>query len=238
MSIDTSAQAGRIGVGLMCKAPRIGVSKTRLAAAIGAERAAAFSAAFLRDMAALLEDLAAEESVDLFAFFAPADAEAELRALLPQRMSLHVQDGRGLGEAMAGALTHMLARTPAGAVVIGSDLPSLPLSCLVEAVRGLRDLDEGAVFGPAEDGGFYLAGIKSESAATLFDEMVWSTRDVMSTMRARASRKGVSIREIPAWYDVDDAESLAWLKRDLCTGKVGAGRARATRRLLEASPDV
>lgn len=40
-----------IGLGLMCKPPRPGVTKTRLAAAIGPEAAATLSQAFLEDCA-------------------------------------------------------------------------------------------------------------------------------------------------------------------------------------------
>lgn len=226
---DRDASLTRVGIGLMCKPPRIGVSKTRLAVAVGPQRAAELSAAFLADTAATLEALAQKEAVELFAFFSPPDAGAEMRALLPDQMAFYAQDPAGLGQAMLAALRLMLVRNPAGAIVIGADSPTLPLSHLVQAVQRLRVLDDGAVFGPAEDGGYYLAGIKNEGAAPLFAPMAWSTPDVMAETRRRAARHGIRISELPIWYDVDDAASLIRLKDDLRDNSTDRGAARATR---------
>jgi rSAM/selenodomain-associated transferase 1 len=228
------AQGGAlpVGLGLMCKAPRVGLAKTRLAASVGAERAAELARAFIADAVATLRQAAALHPCGLHVFYAPDDAAPDVRAFVPEDIPLHAQDPRGLGAAMFSALRMMLARHPAGALVIGSDLPTLPPDIIAQAMAHLRAITQSVVIGPAEDGGYYLIGIKSERAAPLFAPMAWSTPQVLAETRARAAAQGLGVVELPAWYDVDDAASLARLTRDLQDGRVPPGTARATRAAL------
>jgi rSAM/selenodomain-associated transferase 1 len=226
------SNAGRIGLGLMCKPPQAGTSKTRLAAYVGADRAAVLAAAFLADAVATIEAAARDSDVSLFAFFKPPGAEDLLRQFVPATIPLVLQDGPDLGAAMFGALWHMLGTCPDGAILIGSDLPTLPAAHVIKAARRLRMMQDGAVFGPASDGGYYLVGIKSARQAPLFQNMTWSTATVMNETRRRAAEHGIAVEDVPEWYDVDDGPSLARLEDDLRSGVGGLGPAAATRRLL------
>ena len=78
-------------VGVMCKAPRLGQSKTRLAAAIGAEAAAILSACFLRDTAVAIESIPTEIRRKGYGIYAPAGAEAVLVHQPPE--SVHTWEG-------------------------------------------------------------------------------------------------------------------------------------------------
>ncbi len=73
-----------IALGIMCKAPRPGVTKTRLARVLGPDRAAALSGCFLRDVAASIEAVPAHLGGRGYGVYAPAGTEAELQALLPE----------------------------------------------------------------------------------------------------------------------------------------------------------
>ena len=67
------------------------------------------------------------------------------------------QRGEDLGARLAHAFEDLLADGAPGAIVIGSDIPTLPLSVLVAALDRLAGVD--LVLGPSEDGGYYLIGL-------------------------------------------------------------------------------
>jgi glycosyltransferase A (GT-A) superfamily protein (DUF2064 family) len=85
-----------IAIGVMCKPPRIGVSKARLAAQAGPELAARLSAAFLQDVAAGIEETRRHHNIRPYALYRPADAGDELRRLLPASFTLVPQHGADL----------------------------------------------------------------------------------------------------------------------------------------------
>ena len=121
-------------IGIMCKAPRSGATKTRLAATIGAEAAARLSACFLRDVAAAIEAVPAELECRGFAVYAPAGAEAELRALFPSSFGLLLHVDSEFGNALFGAARDLLAAGHDCVLLINGDSPTLP-SALLEIGR-------------------------------------------------------------------------------------------------------
>ncbi len=66
------------------------------------------------------------------------------------------------------------------------------------------------MLGAAEDGGYYLLGMR-QAHAHLFADIAWSTGTVADTTRRRAASLGLDVVELPRWYDVDDAASLSRL---------------------------
>jgi len=204
-----------IGVGLLTKLPRPGFSKTRLARHIGDESATRLAAAFLSDVAAIVAEVGRDPGVSPFVFYRPEGAEREMAALLPSGLPLVLQSGEELGTTMLAALRHMLAACPGGAILIGSDLPTLPVRVLREAVAALRLGGERAVFGPSVDGGYYLVGMTSDRPAPLLAPLPWSTSDVMRLTRERAQKVKIEIVEVGTWFDVDDYDDLARLRAEL-----------------------
>jgi hypothetical protein len=49
----------------------------------------------------------------------------------------------------------------------------------------------------------------------LFDRIAWSTEHVYAQTIERAREAGLQLTELPKWYDVDDAETLVMLEREL-----------------------
>src|SRR5262249_5761512 len=86
--------------------------------------------------------------------------------------------------------------------------PTLPRDCLVSAITALARAGDRVVLGPAEDGGYYLIGLK-RAHRRLFDSIEWSTAKVLSQTIDRASEIGLEVELLPAWYDLDDAAMLA-----------------------------
>ncbi len=199
-------------IGMLCKAPRPGFAKTRLAAALGDARAAALARAFLADSAALAASLGAAT-----AFFAPADAQAEIAPLLPAGMALAPQPEGDLGVRIAAAFAAL--GTPA--LVLGTDSPDLPRALLQQALDALATHD--AAFVPAHDGGYCAVALRAPAPA-LFTGIPWSSAE---TLRATlAAARGLRVHLTAAWHDVDEAADLAKLVLD---------HAPATRAVLEAA---
>ncbi|WP_411901405.1 TIGR04282 family arsenosugar biosynthesis glycosyltransferase [Methylorubrum thiocyanatum] len=227
-----------VALGIMCKAPRPGVTKTRLARVVGAERAAALSGCFLRDVAAGIASLPADLGARGYGVYAPAGTEEELRALLPEGFRLLLQEGEDLGAALAGAVRALIGPLGhAGAVLINADSPSLPPALLVQAVEALRAPGDRVVLAPASDGGYVLIGLKAEHPE-LFADIPWSTPAVYAATCARAAAAGLPVAALPMWYDIDDGETFAILEAELA-GKplpfataLRGGPALSTRALL------
>jgi hypothetical protein len=208
-------------IGIMCKAPRPGQTKTRLAAAVGPQRAADFSACFLRDVAAAIEAVPEAIGRKGYGIYAPAGAEAELRRALPPSFDLLLQADAGFGALLLNAARALLARHDC-VLLVNSDSPTLPSAFLVEAVAALRRPGDRVVVGPSCDGGYYLIGLKS-AHGRLFEDVPWGTSEVARRTFERAAEIGLEVARLPEWYDVDDAESLGWLQEEL------AGRSRRFR---------
>ncbi|MCW8084688.1 TIGR04282 family arsenosugar biosynthesis glycosyltransferase [Sabulicella glaciei] len=178
----------------MCKDPARG--KTRLAATMGAERAAIFAGAFLQDSAALAAEIAERLSVGAIAF-------AEGEVALPG-FSVMPQAAGDLGRRMEAAFETLGYPS----LLLGTDAPTLPPSLAELAMAGLRGGADAALV-PALDGGYCLLALSRPLPALLRD-MPWSTPGLMEATRRAAA--GLRLVELPAWHDVDSEEDLALLR--------------------------
>jgi rSAM/selenodomain-associated transferase 1 len=226
--------AGTAAIGIMCKAPRPGAAKTRLAAAIGGEAAAMLSACFLRDVAACIDQLPGDIGRKGYGVYAPAGAEAELRQLFPPSFGLLAQSDTDFGNVLHGATCELLARGHDCVLLVNGDSPTLPPRFLSDAIDRLRRPGDRLVLGPASDGGYYLIGLKHPHRP-LFSAIPWGSDAVARLTLARASQIGLEHALLPEWYDIDDAQTLEWLSEELDgrSGRfAGGGAAPATRAML------
>jgi hypothetical protein len=93
----------------------------------------------------------------------------------------------------------------------------LPTALLVETAEVLARPGDRAVLGPSTDGGYYLLGLK-HAHRRLFDDIDWSTERVALQTLDRANEIGLDVHYLPAWYDVDDSQSLRQLHVELFEG--------------------
>jgi rSAM/selenodomain-associated transferase 1 len=203
----------RVALAIMAKAPRPGDVKTRLCPPLAPAGAAALARAFLLDRIAQGRELDARLAIA----YAPGDARPEFEALAPD-CELIPQRGPDLGARMGGAVEDVLAAGAAGAVLVGTDSPTAPGDALAEAVRLLASGDAELVLGPAEDGGYYLIGLRAPQPA-LFRDMAWSTAGVFAETVRRARALGLRTAALPAWFDVDTGADLERLERELAAGR-------------------
>lgn len=222
-------------LGLMAKAPLEGEVKTRLVPPLTAREAAALNICFLRDMAANINSISETEAASGLVVYTPAGSESAFAGVLPDGFSFLAQRGAHLGERLCNATDDLLRQGYGAVCLINSDSPTLPRSILIRALKSLSTDGDRVVLGAAEDGGYYLIGLK-HAHRNLFNEIVWSTSDVLARTRQRAAEIDLPVELLPPWYDVDDAGTLNRLCEELLfTSPVNGGyHAPHTRAFLEA----
>ncbi len=178
------------------------------------------SAAFLRDITENIREAARDVAIDGVIAYAPNGTAELFDGLLADGTALLLADGEtgltqqmpagveGFGRSLLHAVDGLFAEGYAAAIVLNSDSPTLPTEMLRQAARSLLgEQPDHAVIGPAEDGGYYLLGMRRRHAA-LFADVAWSTAGVAEDTRARARELGLPMVELIPWYDVDDRAAL------------------------------
>jgi uncharacterized protein len=205
-------------IAVMAKAPRPGRAKTRLCPPLQPEQAAQLSGAFLRDITENVALAARSAPIHGYVAYAPAGEEGAFEGHLADGTAFVLADGslpmpcgvEGFGRSLLHAVKALLARGYGAACLVNSDSPTLPTSLLIEAATLLLASRGRVVLGPADDGGYYLIGMK-QPHAHLFADIAWSTESVAATTHARATTLGLDVVTLPTWFDVDDMGSLARL---------------------------
>lgn len=208
---------------VMAKRPAPGQTKTRLSPPLSPEHACSLYERFLMDTIALMRAVPETQPVIVYL---PEEEEAYFSELAPDFQRLP-QRGPDLGLRLENALSHYLGLGYKRVVIMDSDSPTLPGEYLRQAFEALEDHD--VVIGPCDDGGYYLIGMKRR-APRLLKEVRMSTPQVTAETLALADKMGLKVAQLPAWYDVDDAESLRRLCQEL--DLLADSRAIHTRRFL------
>ncbi len=181
---------------VFARAPRLGRVKSRLARGIGAMAALRF---YRGQLHATARAVGRDRRWRTLLCVTPPRARGGFPAGLGR-----VAQGRGdLGARMRAALApHRRA------IVIGSDIPGIRAADIAAGFRALGRAD--AVFGPAEDGGYWLVGLGPRRPATPFARVRWSTADALAdTLANFAGRRVALLRRL---RDVDTADDLAALR--------------------------
>ena len=193
---------------VMAKAPVPGTVKTRLAPPLTQEQAAELYSALLTDQ---LEHLTALEAVHLYVAFAPSDAKPLIASMVPAGYRSFAQRGVDLGESMKRVFTELWRRGHRSLIVIGSDLPPVPLDIFHRAFAQLSGDGKRVVLGPSRDGGYYLVGM-NQPVPEIFSGMTWSHDQVLADTVHRLTRLGIDFTLLPQWFDVDKVGDIARLR--------------------------
>jgi uncharacterized protein len=228
----------------MAKAPVAGQVKTRLMPPLTAAMAAALSAGFLRDITENIALAGRERPIDGYVAYAPAGCEGSFHGMLARGTGLVLADGSaitapavaGFGRCLLHAAQALFEKGHDAVCLLNSDSPTLPTALLSQAAAALAQDGDRVVLGAAEDGGYYVLGIKAPHRH-LFETVAWSTGAVAGETRQRARALGLPVVELAPWYDVDDAAALDRLCRELSVGRRVNGlvpfHAPATRSCIE-----
>ena len=190
--------------------PEPGRVKTRLAAGMGAEPAAAFYEQLLRRTLGVVADFAhGHGDVEVLLYFDPADKEAVIRRSCPGPWQFMPQGAGHLGERMRAAFDLDHALRPSHTVIVGTDIADLESVDLEESFQLLEKSD--AVLGPAADGGFYLIGLKRPCDAVFFST-AWGGADVCRRTLEILRRTGLTVALLKERHDIDRVADLERLR--------------------------
>jgi uncharacterized protein len=211
--MTSPAAAGRHVV-ILARAPSAR-GKTRLTAHLAEANARALREHLFLDTLAV----ARATGYPITVSFTPDDAEQEIRQVAGD-VRLIAQRGDDLGVRMRNAIREVCAAGAVAAVLIGSDLPTLPPENIVHAFDLLDGVGHArderpaestcrpdVVMGPSEDGGFYLIGARGD-IPDIFTGISWGQDDVLTRVSAAADRAGVAIALARGWWDVDVPDDL------------------------------
>ena len=217
------------------------MTKTRLGAAIGMERAAELYAAFLVDLSARFTPGPGEDwGFDVGWAFTPA--EVDFASVLqqvgcatpPVSVRFVPQHGAGWDARQANILRWAHAQGYERTVLVGSDSPQLPLAVVREAFAALKDHD--VAMGRTLDGGYYLIGMRGFH--DVLTGVPMSTVSAADALAGRSEALGLRLAELPLTFDVDEERDLHYLRLALAPdgARAPATWAAMLRLRLEAPP--
>lgn len=193
---------------IMAKAPRPGMVKTRLAESLPASAVTELYRCFLQDTLALAKSLPNVE----VATMCPESDEDELARLLGNTVQVVAQKGDGLAAGLTSVFRHFTSAGPQHIIAFNSDSPHLAPSVLESAFEILATHD--VVVGPTHDGGYYLVGAKA-AHASLFEGEGMGTGSALDRLLTRTKVLGLTTGFTEPFYDIDVANDLILLAREL-----------------------
>ncbi len=193
---------------IFAKAPVPGQVKTRLCPPLTPDEAATLHGSFVLDTLERTKAATAQFKLPLDRYLACAPSSTQVFfKIMEERHGIKLIDqvGNDLGTRMAQAFENLFAQGYKHGLIVGTDVPSLPLEQYKQALTLLDSHD--LVLGPALDGGYYLIGL-NRSVPDLFTGIPWSTNQVLKLTQEKASALGLKSTLLAPWRDVDSIEDL------------------------------
>ena len=201
---------------IFARRPYPGRVKTRLSPVLSPRESAGLYDCMVRDLVARTVAL---EVDDRYLMYEEGDGAEAYFLALGGGLFLHPQQGEGLGERLTNAFDLLFGKGYTTLAVIGTDSPDLPLAFIHEAFEQLEAGSVDVLFGPTEDGGYYLAAMQGFHPE-LFLEVPWSTDKALEVSLQRAEEAGLRAGLLPRWYDIDEPQDLT--RAELTDSRHGA----------------
>ena len=174
----------------------LGKVKTRLAQTIG--NTSAFS--IYRELFSITEQESQKVDVCRHIYFS--------NAIIPSSWKYDkkfIQKGNDLGEKMKNAFQQGFKAGYRNIILIGSDLPDISKEIIESGFDKLQSND--VVFGPSDDGGYYLVGL-SKMNPSIFDDKPWSQSSLLDVTLQELSEQETSVSLLTPLNDIDTFEDL------------------------------
>lgn len=173
-----------------------GKVKTRLAKTIGPEAALHIYDALL----SLTEKTSQKVAVDRHIYFSdtiiPAGWQGDQK---------FVQQGADLGARMQRAFQRGFEQGFNKIILIGSDLPDITKENIDTGFENLQSKE--VVFGPAEDGGYYLIGM-TKMHEIIFKNKPWSQSSLLALTLAQLKEEETTVGLLETLNDIDTFDDL------------------------------
>ena len=189
-----SSALAEVQVVVIAKEPLAGTVKTRLCPPLTASEAAHVAAAALADTLEVVGSSNCRSTVVAF--------EGESDGWVPDRFVVVPQRRGGFGERLAGAVDDAWGRTECPVLLIGMDTPQVTVTDLGRAAAALLSPGVDAVLGPADDGGYWLIGLRRPEPG-VFEDVPMSTDHTAADQRRRLETLGLACTVIHGLRDVD-----------------------------------
>jgi uncharacterized protein len=221
---------------VVAKYPYPGQVKTRLGTTIGYTSAAALYRAFLADLAERFAPAGQEHDFTLA--WACSPGTSQLQDIVGADAPVLTQRGADFADRLYNLAADVETTGVQRLVIMSSDSPHLATSLVHDAFVLIEPGQ--VVLGPAEDGGYYLIGLDLRSGAPdLFRGIQMSTPYVLQETMARAAALHLSVRLLPATFDVDEVGDLERLAEELARrGSPACTHTRAMLQRLRGPPRV
>ena len=191
--------------------PRLGQVKTRLTSLLGKEGCLELHQALLLDTIDRTHLLGAQQYLYLSSSTVRERVQFVNSFQLPAKLIIRTQIGDDLGARLWNAYLQVSkGQHNKPVVLLGSDSPAVPLEYIHHGLHTLAETS--VVLGPAEDGGYYLIGL-SRPRPELFSNIDWGSKTVLARTLQRLNLDEYTL--LPCWFDVDDVDDLARLRRIL-----------------------
>jgi rSAM/selenodomain-associated transferase 1 len=177
--------------------PVLGRVKTRLAKTIGKKKALEV----YRDL--LFHTMTETQSIDCDKYLFYDEAIDPNDIWSNDIYKKRVQFGFELGDKMQNAFELLFKQGYRKCIIIGSDSFELKRKHIIEALEKLEHND--VVIGPAEDGGYYLLGLK-KVIPSIFKNKDWGNSSVLSDTLKNLENATIDFLEI--LNDIDTIEDL------------------------------
>ena len=181
----------------------LGKCKTRLAKTVGPQLALDIYKFLVEHTVKISSDV----NVTRWVFYSDEIEENDL--FDPGEYSKHVQQGNDLGSRMFHAISAGFEAGFSRVIIIGSDIYDLESRDLEEAFDSLNTHDY--VIGPAQDGGYYLLGMKKASR-DIFVDKSWGTNSVLQDTLEDLEGKDVKLldtrNDVDVYEDIETAPAF------------------------------
>ena len=175
---------------------KLGKVKTRLAATIGNQGAFDVYTQLVDVTEKAIKNIKADKRI----YFSEAVVENTWKNNFKA-----VQQGESLGDRMSHAFKQGFEDGYDRIVLIGSDLPDITESQINAGLQALKSNE--VVFGPAEDGGYYLVGF-SKFHDFVFQNKPWSQDNLLEETLNELKENRVSFSTLETLNDIDTFEDL------------------------------
>ena len=198
----TQTPNGNVDAALVVKFPEPGRVKTRLAASIGDDAAAAW---YRQAGRKTFDMLCRAPGVQVHVVYDPPDQRDAIEAWLPDADSYLPQCSGDLGKRLTEAAQSLWAQHKRPQLFLGGDCPELDAPYLSQACEVLAD--GRSVVGPATDGGYVLLGLH-RPIPEVFADIDWSTEQVLQQTLQRFAQTGEFPVSLGLLCDVDTVDDL------------------------------